>query len=423
MVGRALSRGRLAHWLTFDLLRAKREDLTNGTVPSGYPAYVRICHPAPDRDDKSATWSEVAQVTGRQAHPLMQWHALVGSPDSLNMHSSLWPGDNPERGNLVPEVLGPLCDLLADHTATAERCLFCVWEGYASLPELGVAAFAADDPIPMFSLEELNRTRVGLPDRDYLLLTGPLHLAPKIGWRQSSDWFIPQSPNLFWPADRAWCVATEIDFDSTLVGGTTDLVDAILQAPRLDSWAVQPEDPLAADADRINLVHQRILPLAINLGSVTTNVQLVLSGLDLADGGFTLHHVAYLRSGAAQPLDQWANASRSTLRNVAHLSSRLAPGPPSEPTTPTQVMKFSEWDDWEWRATDDRGGHYRSNTGSGRSSRPHRIHYLERTFTPALDPETTAVTFIASQRRPGGDTLSPSDSEELFRVEVSVPPG
>jgi hypothetical protein len=49
-------------------------------------------------------------------------------------------------------------------------------------------------------------------------------------------------------------VASEIDFDSTLVGGTTQLIDAILQAPTFDSWAVQLDDSLAADTDRINSV-------------------------------------------------------------------------------------------------------------------------------------------------------------------------
>ena len=63
-----------------------------------------------------------------------------------------------------------------------------------------------------------------------------------------------QSPNLFWPADRTWCVASEIDFDSTLIGGSTELVDAILQAPELDAWSVQPDDSLAHDADRLNPV-------------------------------------------------------------------------------------------------------------------------------------------------------------------------
>jgi hypothetical protein len=226
------------------------------TVPGGYTAYARICHPAADRDGRRATWSRVAQATGRQIHPVMQWHALVGSPDPFSMRGSLWPGSDPERGNLVPEVLGPLCDLLADHTTTPEHCFFCLWEGYGWIRgSPAAAALGSDEPIlPAFSLEELSRPRLHLPDREYLLLVGPLPAALQIGWWHSADWIDPQSPNLFWPADQAWCVASEIDFDSTLVGGTSELVDAILRAPTLDSWPVQPDDSLAADADRINPV-------------------------------------------------------------------------------------------------------------------------------------------------------------------------
>ncbi len=49
-------------------------------------------------------------------------------------------------------------------------------------------------------------------------------------------------------------MASEIDFDSTLVGGSTQLIDDVLQSPALDSWPVQPDDSLAADADRVNPV-------------------------------------------------------------------------------------------------------------------------------------------------------------------------
>jgi hypothetical protein len=49
-------------------------------------------------------------------------------------------------------------------------------------------------------------------------------------------------------------VASEIDFDSSLVGGSSDLIRDILNAPGLDAWAVGPDDSLAFDADNINEV-------------------------------------------------------------------------------------------------------------------------------------------------------------------------
>src|SRR5689334_15363685 len=57
-------------------------------VPVGFEAYVRICHPAKDSDGHYLPWSAVAEVTGRQPHALMQWHALVGSSDPLNFEGS-----------------------------------------------------------------------------------------------------------------------------------------------------------------------------------------------------------------------------------------------------------------------------------------------------------------------------------------------
>jgi hypothetical protein len=95
--------------------------------------------------------------------------------------------------------------------------------------------------------------RVKLPGRDYLLLAGRLPTTTEIGWRDELDW-LGRSPNLFWPADRSWCVATEIDFDSTLVAGSSELVGAIVDAPELDSWPVQPDNSLAIDGDHINPV-------------------------------------------------------------------------------------------------------------------------------------------------------------------------
>ena len=61
-----------------------------------------------------------------------------------------------------------------------------------------------------------------------------------------------ESPNLIWPANHTWLVASEIDFDSTLVGGSAKLIEAIIECSELEAWHVWPTDSLAADADKIN---------------------------------------------------------------------------------------------------------------------------------------------------------------------------
>jgi hypothetical protein len=98
----------------------------------------------------------------------------------------------------------------------------------------------------------LEGPHVQLPSRDYLLFTGPLAAAPQLGWTDPYGFFFPQSPNLFWPTDHAWCVASEIDLFCTLVAGSEALARALVGNPRLEAWRVQPADPIAFDSDQIN---------------------------------------------------------------------------------------------------------------------------------------------------------------------------
>ncbi|MEU3626615.1 hypothetical protein [Amycolatopsis coloradensis] len=104
------------------------------------------------------------------------------------------------------------------------------------------------------SREQLDAPRLRHPGREYLMFAGPLASAKKLGWRPRPNWFEAQSPNLFWPDDRAWCVATEIDFDSTLVAGEEALIDALLKAPGPEVWRIEPDTSLAADGDRVDHV-------------------------------------------------------------------------------------------------------------------------------------------------------------------------
>jgi hypothetical protein len=233
-------------------------------VPSGFDAYARICHSARDIDGRLVDWAEVAKATGLTAHPLMQWHALVGSSDPDNFKGSLWDGEVPSRGNLPCQLVEGLCGVLKNHTKASVQCFFGLWIGWAWIEQGTVLTkmehesnhFAATTELvpPAFSADEIDRARLKLPGRDYVLLAGPLSAATEIYAPAVPLCLGFQSPNIFWPPDHSWFVASEIDFDSTLVGGSADLIRAILAAPGLDAWPVGPDDSLAADADKINRV-------------------------------------------------------------------------------------------------------------------------------------------------------------------------
>jgi len=229
------------------------------TVPRGFAAYARILHPADDEDGEPVRWSEVAMRTGRQVHATAQWHVLVGSHDRWSTDGGLWPYGPPEQGNLHLDPLLALCDVLAGHTTTPDTCYFCLWEGWGWLhgsPAVARATFGpgkAEPVPPALTPDELQSPRVVHPGRSYLLLRGPLSATEALARYEPECWGT-QSPNLFWPADRSWCVASEIDFDSTLVGGSTALVDELLRSPDLEAWPIGPDDSLAYDADTVNVL-------------------------------------------------------------------------------------------------------------------------------------------------------------------------
>jgi hypothetical protein len=180
----------------------------------------------------------------------------------------------PDEGELPPGLLSALCEVLAEHTTTPEHCFFCLWDGWGWVEgspaatvmiTSGPAAGRAVDVPPAFPPEIMNGPRVALPQREYILFEGPLAGATDLGWRSGEllsaaypeldfdpERFEPQSPSIFWPEDRSWCVATEIDLDSTYVGGSPNLVEALLKDSRFEAWPAQLDNRVDAGGDEIN---------------------------------------------------------------------------------------------------------------------------------------------------------------------------
>ena len=222
-------------------------------VPDGFPAYVRILHPVCDARGRQS-WADVAARSGCTMHRLAQFHAIARAAVAS-------PAVAPQTGSLPIEQFRALCSILGEHSGTADSCWFCLWEGYGQLHgSTAVMSCSSSDgppvspPLPVPPIpapEALNGPRVRLPFRNYILFEGSLDAAAELPEPFSGSLF-SQSPNLFWPHDHAWCVASEIDLFCTLVAGTEALADALETDPRLETWRVDPGDPIAHDSDRIN---------------------------------------------------------------------------------------------------------------------------------------------------------------------------
>ena len=172
-----------------------------------------------------------------------------------------WDGDEPLVGELEPQTLAALCRILAGHTDPVLDCFFALWEGWGWIPggesmailrALGAEPQAAAVP-PAFREEVMTGRRLHHPGRDYLLFSGPLEAAMDLGHWPSLDWFVPQSPSLIWPTDNSWRVATEVDFDSTLIAGDNHLIDAVLGAEDLEATPIEPGDCLDSRGDTVNV--------------------------------------------------------------------------------------------------------------------------------------------------------------------------
>lgn len=55
---------------------------------------------------------------------------------------------------------------------------------------------------------------------------------------------VGHTPQLLWPADHTWVVATEIDTDSTIVAGSRQLIASVLADGRFEAFEVRPDSAL-----------------------------------------------------------------------------------------------------------------------------------------------------------------------------------
>ncbi len=211
-------------------------------IPADFEAYARILHPAyrnslePGTLPEPVSWAAVAAANGRVIHPLVQFARIAGLGDDLNEQPSGM--QRPFEGDMPHGSTAVLKRALMRHTSTPERCWFCVWHGFGGLSILE-------------GYDERHHPTVRTPAREYLLLSGSLDALDLFEGNHYLD-----GPNIWWPNDRAWCVASEIDLDSTYVGGSRECVEQLLHDDALEVLPATLEDRVDGHADTINPTKQ-----------------------------------------------------------------------------------------------------------------------------------------------------------------------
>jgi hypothetical protein len=205
-------------------------------LPVDFDAYARVLHPAGRWRDSDAaadevSWSQVAAANGRVAHASMEWIAITGGWHYLYNESQpgVW-GRAPSIGSLPFRQARALADVLGHFTEKPSECWFAVW-GWDGR---GRPAY----PRPV--------TTVPMPQRPMALFAGPLSAV-------TTSFSGPlEMAHLWWPEDRSWCVATDIDLMSTYVAGSADCIAGLLEDERLESFPVTVDQSVTWDSDTVN---------------------------------------------------------------------------------------------------------------------------------------------------------------------------
>jgi hypothetical protein len=144
------------------------------------------------------------------------------------------------EGTLPPELAGTLASIAAQFTGTAQRCWFGLWHGYGWLYASRAAGRRPASSGTLPSLADVEGVpRVKLANREFLLYKAPIDAATTL-----TGYPTHQTPNLWWPDDRAWYIMTDIDLTSTYVGGALPFLERMLAEPRLAARPASLEDPL-----------------------------------------------------------------------------------------------------------------------------------------------------------------------------------
>jgi hypothetical protein len=231
-------------------------------VPPVFPVFLRVFHPA-SMAGRPIPWGEVARANGRTAHPEMQFHALLPmpsdiAPDAYDARSA--SAVNPPRaGSLDEDIIIRLLPVLREHTQTPERCWFAFWNGWgtpvplASPPGLLTRLFKGAPRRKRSETHHPRRSAPGfsIPGRELLLFEGTIDDAHE-SYYQPYGLNHFQSAYYWWPDDRKWCVASEIDLMSTYIGTEEDCAAAILQTSGIEAMHADVGDLITAAGDTVN---------------------------------------------------------------------------------------------------------------------------------------------------------------------------
>lgn len=191
-----------------------------------YERFTRVFHSVTGGEG-GVSWQELAASKG------IRWHPEIQFADLGYDTGSAWLGSLDES-----RFRSLVSDLLA--AGSGASCVLGLWEG----EEWVTTAEHQGSGIVTVRQHDWERSgqlyRPG-PVRVYRLFTSALPDVPKVGRYSSSGTAETRPPTLFWDAQGSFCVASDPDYDSTIVAS-----DPVTQARILADSDLEAEDIPAA---------------------------------------------------------------------------------------------------------------------------------------------------------------------------------
>ncbi|MDE0546318.1 hypothetical protein [Microbacterium sp. C7(2022)] len=262
-----------------------------------------------DIDTVAIRWHDAADAFGTRMHADAQWGALVRAagdewnPDGWQQVNGPdgWQYDAPGEGQLAAETLAAVMDTARAHTSTPHDGYIAVWEGWGGLvggvgygPARSILTFTEDDEVtdatakrhrdflaasakdllnnvfrrpswqPGILPDDVSKgPRLQLPNRGHVLFEGDPSALADPSWVLDAPWRdremeqygaqpSAESPSIIWPADRAWVMLSEVDWDSTIVAGSVELARALCADPRIEAGIIREGAMLTWSSDEVN---------------------------------------------------------------------------------------------------------------------------------------------------------------------------
>ncbi len=240
-----------------DWLRERLDEPWSGTmhdvVPRGFAAYARIPHRSQTPELPEGPGAElVAVVSGILT-------AYTTTPDDGFV--ALWEGTGALLGHMGEAPSRTFFQIGDSDDATLAHHNEML--GHALKDRFNNPYRKTTWQEGILSREISEGPRLELSGRGHVLFRGGVRELAVTDWVLHVPWRdriaeehgidpSAQSPSLIWPDDHAWVVVSEVDYDATIVGGSAELIRALVDDERLEALPIREGAALSWDADDVN---------------------------------------------------------------------------------------------------------------------------------------------------------------------------